>query len=111
MTDEEYIQMLRNMELTIEDSDDDAEPEDEEHLEPEWVCVDCIQAIANDDFDTLSDKEEARIRAAVYTGKGYWVCGDEEPDTFSRSSCDCCGSWLAGERHAAHYIENKESEV
>lgn len=28
----------------------------------------------------------------------------DEPH-FSKSSCDCCGSTLAGDRHAGHYID------
>jgi len=31
---------------------------------------------------------------------GIFQDADTAPDEFSRSACDCCGSALAGERHA-----------
>ena len=110
------------MDTEIEEQDKwwDTEPDDEaedDKPEPDWVCEDCVQAIAYDDFSALDyhyeEKEAARrekqIRAGVYTGNGYWVLGDDE-DEFSKSSCDCCGYQLAGRRNSAHYIEHNEGE-
>lgn len=93
--------------------------EDEEEIEtPEpdaRVCVDCLMAIANDDYSGLDyyyDEAEAETRMAEIKegiwslseeGKYHLAVGDDEG--FSWSGCDCCGSDLGGERHGIHLIE------
>lgn len=81
-----------------------------------WVCVDCMLAHANGEFDELdrpagepapwSDVDQDRFDVAT-GGEHSEHCEGEEGgnececavDTFSKSQCEGCGSWLAGERH------------
>lgn len=72
------------------------------------VCVDCISAIANDDYTGLdfhydeneSQKRELEIRNGINEVNGYIVCGDSVRDSdFSTRRCDCCGSTLHGARY------------
>lgn len=77
------------------------------------VCIDCFQGIVNDDFTALdyyhdsetAEKEEARIRAAIHELGPNVVPRDSEPDEFSTSPCDCCGSRLAGSRHGVAVLK------
>ncbi len=40
-----------------------------------------------------------------YSMQAAYDAGDiVDEGAFSKSSCDCCGSSMAGNRHAAHYI-------
>ena len=75
------------------------------------LCPDCTQIAVNGDATVLDyyyspDEAAQRLRdieagldalpPIAYTG---------EYDTFSRISCDCCGTPLAGERHIFAAIE------
>lgn len=68
-------------------------------LPTHWVCDDCISPIVNGD---LTGVPEDRL-AAVEEGLEDFP-GDAHPtgeaDEFSRGKCDCCGTTLAGRRHA-----------
>jgi hypothetical protein len=71
-------------------------------VDEQWVCVDCLMVIANDDATGIEDDDRAEaVRRAVYGTEGYWVADStEETDLeFSWSPCDCCGSSLGGSRH------------
>lgn len=80
-------------------------------MESFWLCEDCLQAVAYDDFSALSlyyseaevDERMAQIREAVqallplsadfdpHTGVGI--------DPFSTRPCEACHSPLHGARH------------
>jgi hypothetical protein len=84
----------------------------------EWVCVDCIIALANDDWpDPIPDPKplalyKANDIEAHPGGEHHADCPSHDPlndhgctldcetDDFSTSVCDGCGSKLAGSRHA-----------
>jgi len=71
------------------------------------VCIDCIMAIANNDFTGLDyhySEDEAstrmdEIKQGMAELGANIVCMDEGTDEFCVMPCDCCGSKLAGERH------------
>lgn len=64
------------------------------------VCSACVNAIASDCFDGLTDKEEAIIRQGIHRWslKGYWLAIGNDLG-FTWQSCDCCGSTLGGDKH------------
>ena len=74
-----------------------------------WVCVDCVQAIANDDYSGLdyhynAVEAEQRMRAIVRgLARGSWVIGTDHQE-FATSACDCCECPLAGERYEASIL-------
>ena len=80
------------------------------------VCVDCAMAIANGDLSGMSDGEardwQTRVDKFDACEGGRWtvVIGatDEDGDDvgFCTSQCDYCGSYLAGTRLHATFIEN-----
>lgn len=64
------------------------------------VCQDCMIFIANDELpDDASPERHSEITEGVAALPGY-PCSGDETDEFSRSACDCCGTSLAGSRHA-----------
>ena len=77
------------------------------------VCVDCTQAIANDDYTGLdyyydekeSAKREKAIRRGIAELGGYASINSDIHEEFSSSPCECCGSHLAGERFGATILE------
>ena len=98
------------------------------------ICGDCVQAIANDDYTALDyyySEEEANERMeAIQKGirslsgsmgdfhqdntgqvvtSSILVVGNEAG--FSRSSCSCCGTDLAGDRHESAVIVNSIKKV
>lgn len=63
------------------------------------VCSDCLLFIANGDLPE-DDEMEKDIIAGVESFSGHLHAGDsDEDEEFSRHSCDCCGTNLAGSRH------------
>ena len=99
------------------------------------ICGDCVQAIANDDYTALdyyygegADLRMEEIQKGIRSLSGSM--GDFHQDNtgqvvtssilvvgneagFSRSSCSCCGTDLAGDRHESAVIVNsikKEAE-
>ncbi|AGN83065.1 TPA: hypothetical protein ACHTCR_000663 [Pseudomonas putida] len=80
-------------------------------MESFWLCEDCLQAVAYDDFSTLSlyyseaevDERIAQIREAVQALLPF--SADFDPDTgigidsFSTRPCESCHSPLHGTRH------------
>ena len=65
-----------------------------------WVCVDCMAGIEG----FAEANRPAQVTNDALIGIA-WAIGNEtgeyETDAFSWNPCDCCGSKLAGERHAA----------
>ena len=61
------------------------------------ACVDCIIAIANDDYSALTDARAAEVRAAISNVGGWLIAGDETSTDFF--SCDVCGSRGFGDAH------------
>ena len=48
---------------------------------------------------------KATKRGVTYwSEKGTLVASEKEPEEFSKTTCDCCGSNLAGERHYYNVI-------
>lgn len=85
-----------------------------------YVCADCIQVIANDDWTWFdgSAAEFERRHAEIDAGIGqfdtpeirrYWVPGDDYLES-SRWSCDCCGSSLPGARYECAVLEHEPKE-
>lgn len=94
------------------------------HYSNVWVCQCCMLVLANGeccDADTHGG-DSCEPLSQVKAGED-WTLGllDEHHDemctseareygcdceftTFSQSQCDGCGSWLAGERHAATIV-------
>lgn len=82
-----------------------------------WVCVDCTQAIANDEWPD-DEKTCAAIRAGFEweaLEDGHWVMdgpseGEQEDADrieFTWARCNCCRSELGGERYRAAVIYQK----
>jgi len=65
-----------------------------------WVCVDCMEGIEGfEEANTPAQvTEDALIGIAWAVGNDT---GEYETEEFSWNPCDCCGSKLGGERHAA----------
>ena len=77
-----------------------------------WLCQDCLVAAVNDDYTGLDysyspkvdDQKAKEIREGL-DKLGSHLVPDFDSDTedgideFSRKTCDCCGTWLAGSRH------------
>lgn len=75
-----------------------------------FVCVDCAIFIANGDLpcDASVERETEIISGVENELPSRWVIEaseDGDSDGFMRSSCDCCGSLLAGDRHAASLVQ------
>lgn len=82
----------------------------------EWsVCQDCLMYIANDDLtglsnylndDEIEEKKADMDRAlhAVYEDDGGHAVASGDDLGFSRSSCDCCGTHLAGDRYQINIL-------
>ncbi|WMC09545.1 hypothetical protein PU634_10495 [Oceanimonas pelagia] len=79
-----------------------------------YVCVDCLMAIANNDYSGLDyhyGPEEAERRMeeinAGLAELGWVSLGDQDLDKeFDNQPCDCCGDIDAGARHHC-YVEEK----
>lgn len=65
------------------------------------VCVDCGFMIANG--EELPDNEGWKPEDMDNTVN--WFSGSNDDDEFSMTSCDCCGSYLAGRRMSAMWSE------
>lgn len=82
-----------------------------------WVCVDCMmteatgEAIERDAASTEPEPWARESATDVTSGldstehecdyaAGEWQECECETQTFSRSQCDGCGTWLGGSRHA-----------
>lgn len=67
-----------------------------------YICVDCAMLIANGESNPeWTEEEEADHLAAMskrWPGDQYHLAVGDDEDTFSWSSCDCCGSNLGGTR-------------
>ena len=81
------------------------ERKDFDYLVAVWFCEDCTQCAVNDDTTGIEDqRREKEVRRAVSRMLSNispnWdsATGDGIND-WSQSSCDCCGSRAAGERH------------
>lgn len=86
-----------------------------------WLCTDCLLAAVNDDYTGLdyhydeqeADKRMKKIQAGL-DELGTHLVPDFDSDTgegieeFSRTTCDCCGEWRAGERHRFAVLGEKE---
>ncbi|MGY4494595.1 hypothetical protein [Pseudomonas sp. TE3610] len=80
-------------------------------MESYWLCEDCLQAVAFEDFSALSlyyseaevDQRIARMRAALLALLP--LSADFDPETgvgiedFSTAPCEACCSRLHGTRH------------
>lgn len=81
------------------------------------ACADCFIYASGDlsSFDYYYNEEEAEKRIArieectaeLCNEHGYMTTGDTLG--FSNSSCRCCGSSLAGDRHELIFINNNST--
>ena len=65
-----------------------------------WVCVNCMDGIEGNAEHSVP----AQVKKDALMGISWAVgndTGEYETDAFSWNPCDCCGSRLGGERHAA----------
>jgi Holliday junction resolvase-like predicted endonuclease len=69
------------------------------------ACIDCVMAIANDDYTGMEDAREAEVRAGLEQA-GYLIVGDEVGFTWGR--CDVCGSG-GGDKHEVLCEVNNET--
>ncbi len=95
--------------IGLSEFEDSLEDEDEDTGYHGWVCVDCTQAIANGpEFSTAEEGDwwASNVEAHNPTDDGkFTVVLGEDENSFATSKCDYCGSWLAGYRHAAVWLE------
>lgn len=80
-----------------------------------WVCEDCLFPLVNGDFSSLDyhyTVEEANKRSdeivAGMKSLGHVYNGTEKEE-FSRNTCDCCRTRLAGVRYQM-FIEETETD-
>ena len=74
---------------------------------PVSACVDCVVAIANDDYTGMDNEREAEVRAALE--KHEYAYGGEELG-FSWAPCGVCGSRLGGDRTQVFEVERPQPE-
>ncbi|MFF5471029.1 hypothetical protein [Streptomyces achromogenes] len=67
-----------------------------------WVCQDCMLHHANGECGSCHDQRghDQEPLSLVKRSDGWEVSAAGETDTYSTSSCEGCGSYLHGERHA-----------
>lgn len=70
-----------------------------------WLCNDCTLAAVNDDLTSLDyyydEHDASERRDAITSGLkrlGFIALGNAHM-SFSSRECDCCRTYLAGERH------------
>lgn len=67
-----------------------------------WVCLCCSLTHANGECgcgDYYGEDPDHDPLGLIE--RPFWVTSDdEEPNTYSTSQCEGCGSWLHGERHS-----------
>ena len=83
------------------------------------VCVDCLPVIANGDYTHLDPSNHGSVEEAfarvreidegMALASGSIYVGDADRDEeFCTSSCECCGSGLAGSRHHCIILERDD---
>jgi hypothetical protein len=68
-----------------------------------WVCQDCLIALANADYTSMDLARETAVRAGLteWARQGYRLMPGDNFFGYRDSTCDCCGTPLAGDRHQA----------
>jgi len=74
-----------------------------EYIEVGGACINCVIAIANDDYTGVSDELETAIKAGLER-IGQWLIVGEETG-FSWSRCVVCNWDFGGHRHAVGYLQ------
>ena len=79
------------------------------------VCIECSTVIAGDNtaFDLWYDTPEQAAKQIDIIQKSINFLSDlygdafyqKRTDEFSNSSCECCGTYLAGERHEIVFVQ------
>ena len=82
------------------------------------VCYDCHTYVTGDltPFDYHYSPEESEIKinhieqciTELTEQYGYVTNSDDDVDEFSSQKCECCHSYLAGERHTIIFIKTQE---
>lgn len=79
-----------------------------------YVCADCLMVIANADTSGIADvdawADAVKRTNATENGRYDVVVGDDEL-TFSRTSCDYCGTTLDGYRHEVVFFDRLPDDV
>lgn len=69
---------------------------------PGNACIDCVLAIANDDYSGMNDDTAALVSQAIarLNAEGYSLNVDtyDSAPHFSHAACDVCQTRLAGDR-------------
>ena len=90
-----------------------------EKYSPLEACVDCVGAIANDDYSSLdligldeTTSAEARISEAIrwWHSNGYSLVVTGDEPSFSSSPCDVCRSRLSGNRITVEVVHIAKRE-
>lgn len=85
-----------------------------EKYSPLEACVDCVGAIANDDYSSLdllgldeATSAAARISEAIrwWYSNGYSLVVTGDEPSFSSSPCDVCRSRLSGSRITVEVVQ------
>lgn len=63
-----------------------------------WVCVDCMLHHANGECGGCHEGHDEEPLSSI-EHPNRLAMGDDEPDPYSTSQCEGCGSYLHGERH------------
>ena len=78
------------------------------------VCVDCLIMIANGDVSGIDNEDRiAEVIAGMdrlTTDGAHLVAGDSDDGNFRWTPCECCGSELGGDRHAAVLLSDRQAE-
>lgn len=78
------------------------------------VCVDCLMAIANDDYTGMDLTRETAVRTGLqrWSNDGFSLACGDDTHAFSSHRCDVCLTDLAGSRHQVSALDwSREREV
>ena len=71
----------------------------------DYVCVDCLMAIVNDDYTGIDDEQRYQEVKQGVERFGNHAYIDGHDDEFNVNPCACCGTPLAGQRFAMEEIK------
>lgn len=66
------------------------------------ACIDCVMAIANDDYSGMSDVRASLVREGIERIGRHIVVAEEYG--FTWRGCDVCGVNVAGDKHVVGYL-------
>lgn len=66
------------------------------------ACIDCVMAIANDDYSGMSDVKASLVREGIERIGRHIIVAEEYG--FTWRGCDVCGVNVAGDKHVVGYL-------